>query len=162
MTGPRIPFAQRFWPKVDKRGPDDCWLWTGSKDGRGYGKIRADGPIRFVMKAHRAAFELTHGPIPDGLHVLHKCDRPGCTNPAHLRLGTHRENMNDMLERGRARGGGVRGERNGFAKLTEAQVREIRAAAAAGSSTSKLARCYGVDPSNIRYIVARRWWAHVL
>ena len=90
--------AARFWSKVEKRGDDECWGWNAQKRWDGYG--------RFVLKrkpmwAHRVSYELHHGPIPKGMHVLHSCDTPACTNPKHLRIGTHKENMEEMQRKGR-------------------------------------------------------------
>jgi len=88
---------RRFWDRVDKAG--DCWLWRGLIDRNGYGRI---GDNYRVALAHRFAYEAAIGPIPAGLDVLHSCDNPPCVNPAHLRVGTHAENMADMVRRGRA------------------------------------------------------------
>jgi len=71
------------------------------RDVKGYGAFGFDGK---VQKAHRVAYMLTHGPIPDGGHILHSCDNPSCVNPDHLRVGTHTENMRDKLARGRDHG----------------------------------------------------------
>lgn len=88
--------ADRFWSKVQKT--DGCWEWQGGRFNFGYG--RAWDGERQVL-AHRLAFALTSGAIPDGLHVLHKCDVPLCVNPAHLFLGTHADNMADKCAKGR-------------------------------------------------------------
>jgi len=88
---------------VDKTG--DCWLWTGCVTTFGYGFYRWKKPNKMVH-THRIAWELEHGPIPEGMHVLHKCDVRPCCNPAHLWLGTHQENMADMRAKGRAWKGG--------------------------------------------------------
>lgn len=93
----RTDLATRFWAKVHKT--ERCWLWQGAK-AWGYGKIYVEG---HVIRAHRVAWEMTHGPIPEGLLVLHECDTPACVNPSHLRLGTQRENISDCRSRGRFR-----------------------------------------------------------
>lgn len=105
-----------FWAKVSK----DCWAWKGScKPRNGYGHFHHRGKD---YNAHRLAWELTRGPIPEGKHVLHKCDVANCVNPAHLFLGDHAENMADMRKKNRH----SYGEKCVKAKLTEQQVIEIR------------------------------------
>ena len=92
--------AARFWPKVDKRGPDECWPWRACRHPRGYGKIGADAK---TLVASRVAWEIAHQTqIPPGLFVLHSCDNPPCVNPAHLSLGTARDNLIDAISKGRA------------------------------------------------------------
>lgn len=86
----------RFWDKVDRSG--DCWLWTGAKFSGGYGHFNSNG---FNHLAHRFAWELENGPIPDGLILLHACDNPSCVRVSHLTLGTHEDNARDMVAKGR-------------------------------------------------------------
>lgn len=99
MTG--RDWVARFWSKVQKS--DGCWLWTGPVKSRAhpYGRFWVS-PERKHVKAHRIAWELEHGTIPEKLHVLHRCDNPRCVRPDHLWLGTHRQNMQDMAAKGRA------------------------------------------------------------
>jgi len=87
--------AERLWSKVTKT--ETCWTWTGARNRKGYGEIGAKGR---VQKAHRIAWELTYGPIPEGLDVLHHCDNPPCCRPDHLFLGTDADNMADMMAKG--------------------------------------------------------------
>lgn len=99
----RQPLPDRFWSKVAKRGPDECWPWTGATNQRGYGRIKYDG--RFHM-AHRLAWSFHHErPIPAGLLACHSCDNPGCVNPKHIWLGTDADNMADKVAKGRHRSG---------------------------------------------------------
>jgi hypothetical protein len=96
MKGKQEPVEVRFWRFVDMTG--ECWLWTGAKSGpNGYGKIGIDGTR--TRSAHRVSFELSFGPIPKGLWVLHSCDNPSCVNPTHLYLGDRAQNMRDAHER---------------------------------------------------------------
>lgn len=97
---PESTLAARFWEKVDRA--EGCWLWTGAKSS-GYGKIQRGQRGAGYVWAHRVAWELTVGPIPDGLQVLHACDNPPCVNPAHLFLGTRSDNMRDAASKGRLR-----------------------------------------------------------
>lgn len=98
---PATPIKDRFERQVMRGLPSGCWLWTGSLTANGYGQIGRDGGGG-VTYAHRASYEMHIGPIPDGLHVRHRCDNPPCVNPMHLELGTHADNMRDMASRGRA------------------------------------------------------------
>ena len=155
---PRRPPAERLWKKVDKQPGDGCWLFTGAKDSKGYGRINIDGR---PVGAHRLAWELHFGPIPPGLKVLHNC--PDGANPAcvrHLWLGTQADNVRDMIAKGRARYVTYRGEQHGRAKLTEAQALEIRRLHGEGHVTQRaLARRFGVTHTAIHHILTGRNWA---
>jgi hypothetical protein len=130
-----------------------CWIWTGPTNGKGYGVFYVGGKDR---AAHRISHEVFKGPIPPGLHVLHSCDNPSCVNPAHLRAGTVKENMADRDSRGRR---DVRGEQIGTSKLTEEDVRKIKASP--GVSQKVLAEMYGVKPTHIWRIRTGKSWAHI-
>jgi hypothetical protein len=161
---------ERFWKNVDKSGgPESCWLWTAGKSGD-YGDFWIAGGH---TGAHRMAYVLSRGGIPDGMFVCHKCDNPICVNPAHLFLGTCADNLADMAQKGRAAKGDQngrrlhpesvpRGEGSASAKLTEQQVIAMRVRFAGGGVTkSDLMREYGVSHRQVRNILARRQWAHV-
>jgi hypothetical protein len=164
--------AERFWEKIDVRGPDDCWLWKGGASSTGYGGFGLGD--RRTVGAHRLAYELVKGPIPDGLCVLHSCDNKPCCNPSHLWAGTRLDNMRDASSKGRiahncgSRNGSHthpesvrRGERQSSAKLTERQVREARKSCAEGHSQSEIGRLLGVNASTISLIVLRKTWREV-
>lgn len=92
MPPQRRPLEERFWPKVDRRGDDECWPWTGAKTSAGYGHIARGGEGGGTVLAHRVSYELARGPIPDGLVLDHLCRRRDCVNPAHLEPVTFGEN----------------------------------------------------------------------
>lgn len=148
------PLRERFLEKVQKT--ENCWNWIGFTN-RGYGGINEGGSSGRSLYAHRAAYELFVGPIPEGLCVLHHCDNKLCVNPNHLFLGTKTENSSDMVAKGRQ----ARGERQGLAKLTWSQVREIREQYQSGSrefGTRALGRRYGVHQSEIWDIIHNHIW----
>jgi hypothetical protein len=136
-----------------------CTLWIGSVTGTmRYGKVSWKGKQRV---AHRMAWELRHGPIPKGLYVCHRCDVPLCINADHLFLGTRADNARDMREKGRGYIlTAIRGEANPRAKLTEAQVRAIRAMA--DRPRADVAREFGISGVNVLQIVKRMTWRHVI
>jgi HNH endonuclease len=152
----------RFWSRVDRRGPDECWGWTAGTQGNGYGRLRID---RRRVLAHRMAWELTFGPIPagTGYHgtcVCHRCDDPSCCNPAHMFLGTHADNMTDRDRKGRNRP--PRGSGQGAAILDEQRVALIRELYATGEYLQReLGQKFGVHKSTITAIASRRTWKHV-
>lgn len=147
----RTPIANRFWPKVSKS--DGCWEWTGCCDSKGYGQIGTGGK-HGIDYAHRVSYEMHNGPIPEGLHVLHRCDNPPCVRPDHLFIGTHTDNMQDMWAKGRGKcdGAGRKGEANGNHKLTDGQVTEIRSRNLNGESQRSLGREYGVSKTMVGLI----------
>jgi len=156
----RTSIEERFWKKVVKR--EGCWSWIGSTDGNGYGQINEGGRGR-LLKAHRVSYQIAFGPISDEIDVLHRCDNPNCTNPEHLFLGTHTDNMRDMWAKGRGRSPGdkLRGSKNGNSRLTEKQVLKIRNDHAKGESSRALGRRFGVSKTLILFIVKRSVWTHI-
>ena len=153
------PLSERLWRSVDKNGPvmsgmdSQCWVWTlKSKTSAGYGLIGAQGGRRGgVIRTHRASWEVTHGTIPNGLWVLHKCDNPPCVRPEHLFLGDRKANVDDMMAKGRAARNC--GEKNPRHKLTDAQREEVRALHAEGIGYRRLSRKFGLSKRSIAYIV---------
>lgn len=157
--------ATKFWGKVDKRGPDECWEWPVSNP-RSYGSFSLN---KVAYRTHRLSYELHNGPIPDGMFICHKCDNPPCCNPNHLFAGTHQDNMRDMAEKGRW----VRvprdeksvnhcfGARNHSTKLTETNAAQIKARMARGDAKRALAREFGVDVSIMRQIAKGKIWVAI-
>lgn len=176
------PWPERFWAKVNRT--DGCWLWTAASTGRGYGVIQREGRARV---AHRVAWELTNGPIPEGLMVRHRCDVRLCVRPDHLELGEHADNMADMRVRGRAAAGTrnamhlypdrrPRGDRSGarrhpetirrgsqqrVATITEADVPMIRARWASGERLAAIAASFRTSVSVVSRVGGGRSWKHV-
>lgn len=148
--------TERFWSKVEKTA--SCWLWTACLNPNGYGHLRVD---KADWAAHRLSWEIHRGPIPDGLWVLHHCDNPPCINPAHLFLGTCRDNHADMIAKGRKVTVRLCGELSGVAKLTAQKVVEIRALRATGLTQQAIADRFGVTQRTISYIESGRVWRDV-
>lgn len=149
----------RFWAKVDRSGgPDACWTWTASQRiAFGYGMFCIS---RFKsVSAHRFSWELHNGPIPKGLSILHRCDNPKCVNPAHLTIGSQKENIQDASQKGRL----VRpsGARNGQSKLTDKDVQTIRRLRAQKVPIATVAAQFGVSLATISMIVHGKRWAHL-
>lgn len=149
---------KQFWAKVEKT--DTCWLWRGCHD-----HIRPDayGYVRYChekYRAHRLAWMLANGPIPDGLFVCHRCDTPLCVNPDHLFLGTAQDNSDDKCQKGRERYDV--GSAHPRAKLTEADVLEIRRLRDQGLATiAELSERYAVAHPTISSVATRRSWRHL-
>lgn len=147
----RRPLADRFWEKVQVT--DGCWEWQAART-YGYGRIGAGGDKGPALLAHRVSWELHFGPIPAEMNVLHACDNPPCVNPGHLFLGSHADNVADKVRKGR----GADRERHGMARLTSAQVREIRSAAGDGQLLRVIAERYGLTESAVSMIARGLRW----
>jgi hypothetical protein len=156
---PRRSPSERFWPKADVGHSDDCWEWQAARDELGYGFFRMTSGEN-MWKAHRAAWVLIHGLIPPGLIVCHHCDNPPCVNPSHLFLGTPQDNVDDRVRKGRSsRLISHFGETSPKAKLTAAQVAEIRERYSAGGVYQReLGEEFGVDQTQIGRIVRGVRW----
>lgn len=149
----------KFWQSVNKS--DTCWLWTKSESTHGYGQQWFENKL---WRCHRLAWFFTHGPIPQGQCVCHRCDNPLCVRPGHLFLGTQRDNLRDMQAKKRNWAppkGHQNGEKNRRSKLTESDVRSIRSEYADGKSLRVLGSKYGVLHTTIHDILTRRTWIHV-
>jgi len=144
--------AETFWDRTRRAG--DCILWTLGADKRGYGRVSFQGRKR---RAHQVAWEITNGPIPAGLWLLHSCDNPACCNPEHLRLGDHEQNMRDMRERGRS----PKGSANPQSKLTDSSIAEIRRLYSSGQMQKDIAKLFQISKSAVSLICLRRTWSHV-
>ena len=154
---------ERFWSKVKKT--DSCWIWERALEKTGYGEflIKQNGkwtPIR----ASRLSYLFKYGEIPEGMCVCHHCDTPACVNPDHLFLGTHTDNMRDSAKKGRLGSKGVsrnRGEKNPQAKLTEADVHNIKERIMNGEKQGDIAKDYGMKQYTISDIKRERRWKGV-
>lgn len=150
--------AIRFWGYVKRGKKHECWPYTMCKWSSGYGAFSLND---HVYHAHRIAWQLTHGTLSKNDLVLHHCDNPPCCNPDHLFLGDHDINQKDRKAKGRS---GF-GERNGRAKLTEAQVLEIRRRYVpfvhGPNSSCQMAKEFGVSECSIQYAIRRKSWKHI-
>lgn len=151
-----------FWERVDRRGDDECWLWTGAT-ARKYGVLMVDRQLP-SFRAHRLSYAIHFGDLPTDMLVCHRCDNPPCINPNHLFLGTAADNAADRDAKGRARGGAkmpCHGSKHPRAKLSEEQVRSIIVDLIPHSTNSEIAALYGVHPVSIKDIRRRKTWRRV-
>jgi hypothetical protein len=139
-----------FMAKVDLTG--SCWLWMGGVFPSGYGAFRTGR----LSRAHRAAYELFVGPIPEGMGVLHRCDVRPCVSPDHFFLGSNGDNNRDRARKGRS--SRISGEERFNSILTWATVREIRAACAAGESQRSIGRRFGICQQHVSDIKTHVIW----
>lgn len=153
---PKKPIAYRFWSKVNIPDLFSCWNWTAAKDLGGYGMFQIAGK---TCRAHRFAFELCCGPIPNGKFICHSCDNPKCCNPSHMFPGTPKENVADMFNKNRQ--GIFIGERNSQSKLTEEDVLSIRSLRQQGMRQATIAAKFDMSPMAISRIVLRKTWTHI-
>ena len=143
--------TERFWSKVDKRGSHECWPWLGHLTKKGMGQIGVGRRGEGLVYVSRLSWQIAYGPIPESMCICHHCDNPACVNPVHLFLGTHRDNMDDMLQKRRH----AYGTKHPAAKLNEQKVREIRVSK---QSDYELAEYYGVSRRLIWKVRKRISW----
>lgn len=155
-------FQARFWSHVDRKGPDECWLWTANV-GRGYGLMQLTFmKFKMCFSAHRISWIILHKTFPPSEKpmVLHSCiAAPTCCNPNHLRAGTAKENMADKMAQGR--GNFAVGNRAFGCKLSESDVIEIRSLLARGHMQKTIALMFGVHRQQISKIHLRLRWKHI-
>ena len=150
--------AQSFWPRGATEAPDNCWAWLGQLNDRGYGVTQVGGRLGLNTRASRIGFALWHGvtlETIEGLEVCHTCDNPKCVNPNHLFIGTHADNVADMVAKGRQ----ARGIKNGSAKLTWPLAREIRALHKTGVYKQKqLCQRFGITQGTLNPLLNQKTW----
>ena len=145
---------ERFWSKVDKTSnPNGCWEWTASKYKDGYGRYWINNK---TLRAHRYSYEIHNIPITNDLYVCHTCDNPACVNPAHLFLGTPKDNMDDKVSKGRCQD--QKGLKNPFVKLSEADILDIRSRKL---SSNQYIKKYGISQTHFYAIINRKTWTHI-
>lgn len=153
----RAGLEDRFWPKVDTRGPDECWEWTACVDKWGYGRLSRPGDRGRVFMAHRLALLLAGASLAPGDVVMHSCDNRRCCNPAHLAIGTHQANARDAVMRNRV----AHGAKHYRAKLNPDAVRRIRVDVRSGCAIRSVAARLGVTSETIRAVLAGKTWRRV-
>lgn len=151
--------AELLWGRVSKgHAVDDCWTWLGPVKSNGYGhlQVREAGAVH-SWHAHRLAFTLARGTIPDGLHVCHACDNRRCVNPQHLFLGTAQDNADDARRKGRI----LLGQRRPSSKLSEDDAAAVWWARASGLPVSAVAFIFRVTPGAVYSVWEGRTWSHL-
>lgn len=152
-----VPYLlARFFSKVSlqPKGKQLCWVWNGSQDEKGYGLFRITPNT--TMRAHRVSFLLFRGTLSEGRLACHSCDTPPCVNPSHLFPGSHQDNIDDCVSKGRR--ANLSGPRHGNAKLDYVDVMDIRDQYASGKKQRQLAKTFGVSQYCIWSIVNNITW----
>jgi hypothetical protein len=138
-----------FWSHVDKSG--ECWNWIAKHTQDGYGSLKLN---RKMYSAHRVAYEISTGDNPSGFVVMHSCDNKSCCNPAHLKKGTHRDNMQDMIAKGRQ----AKKLPNYSRKLTAESAAQLRKDFELCGNKHEVARKYNVSVCYVRQVIRRECW----
>lgn len=155
---PLKSLEKRFWNKVDRRSPSECWNWVGALEKSGYGYL-GNTMRQGAIKAHRLSYEIHIGKIPAGMCVCHMCDNRQCVNPTHLFLGTRTDNNHDRDRKGRTNK--MYGESNPKAKLTNANVVLIREMRNSGMTQQSIADRFGISQNAVSRILNRKTWTEV-
>jgi len=151
----KINTLHDVWKKIDIKDKDDCWDWNGAKDKDEYGRMSINCILKY---SHRIVYEETHGSIPSGLYILHKCNNPSCCNPNHLYIGTQYTNAKQMVFEHRQ----ARWNRNGQAKLNKDGVLKIRFLYSTGEySCGDLGKIFGISRQQIYRIIKNKNWKHL-
>lgn len=145
--------SERFFLYTEKS--DGCWIWKGFKDPNGYGRLNVNG---IPMLASRLSYQVHYGSIPEGKYVCHKCDTPSCVNPEHLFLGTQQDNVDDMISKGRDKKRALKGMAHPNSKLTDDDVRAIKAS---NEQTKALSRRFKISEAVIHDIRKGKIWRHI-
>lgn len=148
--------SDSFWSQVEPIPEAGCLIWMHGVNGAGYGQLTHN---KKTMLAHRVSWEITHGAIPKGMCILHRCDTPLCVNPHHLFLGTKGQNNSDRHRKGRTKLIPAKGESHGMSKLTAEDVINIRKS---NETNEVLATIYPVVSQTIGKIRARKYWKHII
>ncbi len=156
QENPKTSLEVRFNEKVIKQ--DGCWGWKGGRQSNGYGAIWYNGRM---IHASRASWIIHRGPIPEGAEVMHICDNPVCSNPDHLMLGSHQQNMTDCKNKGRAGYISRPGESNPCAKLDEKKVIYLRQQYAGGRTIKSLAKELNINYSTAKAAISKQNWKHI-
>jgi hypothetical protein len=154
--GKKNKWPECFWNRVKVGHPEECWEWIGKPDSVGYGAMTYQ---KKSWRSHRLSYVLTYGNnIPKGMSICHRCDNRKCCNPNHLFLGTHQENISDMIQKQRQ----IKGECVHSCKLTETDVVQIRQMYDKGKvGYIRLSKQFGVNYKTIQAIIRRKTWKHI-
>jgi hypothetical protein len=158
LARPRKPLLERLLSKRVINPHTECWLWTGAGYQNGYGEIYVHESVRRVVSVHRAMASLACGlDLTKREVVRHTCDERRCFNPEHLRVGSQKENLEDMVRKGRSN----RGERSGRSKLDEATVRLIIRLVLMGQTRAAVSRAFNISWSHVHRLVTGKNWRHL-
>lgn len=141
--------SERYWKRVDRRAPEECWPWIGTRYPNGYGLFHRGGRDGHNVAAHRLSYELTYGPIKEKMKICHRCDNPSCCNPNHLFKGSQGDNISDAISKGRKLGTSQGGSCGGQFKFTEAEKGTIHKMLKLGTSIYDIAIGCHKSPASI-------------